>query len=130
MGESVQEVKTYEEYLQLINGDKTGVVGECLHGSDWLLALPHRDTDWFATWCGSCKAISPVFAELSRDNDNLVFFKVDVDEVPEAAEAAGIRALPTFQFYQQGKKVDELVGAHAAKLKGLVAQVPVNPRQE
>ncbi|KAJ3103792.1 hypothetical protein HK100_004144 [Physocladia obscura] len=104
MGGSVQEVKTYEEYLKLINGDKTAV-------------------DWFATWCGPCKVISPVFAELSGGYANLVFLKVDVDEVPEAAEAAGIRAMPTFQFYQQGKKVDELVGANAAKLTELISKV-------
>ncbi|ORY49825.1 thioredoxin [Rhizoclosmatium globosum] len=100
----VVEVKSFEEYTKLINGDKVVVV------------------DWFATWCGPCKVISPVFAELSNEFTNVVFVKVDVDEVPEAAEGAGIRAMPTFQFYQAGKKVDEIVGANPAKLKETIAK--------
>ncbi|KAI9342636.1 thioredoxin 1 [Obelidium mucronatum] len=95
----VTTVKTYDEYNTYISGDKIVVV------------------DWFATWCGPCKAISPIFAQFSDEFKNLVFLKVDVDEVPEAAESAGIRAMPTFQFYQNGKKIDEVVGANQTKLK-------------
>ncbi|KAI8836763.1 Allergen Cop c 2 [Chytriomyces cf. hyalinus JEL632] len=101
---SVVVVSSFEEYEKLIGSEKTAVV------------------DWFATWCGPCKVISPVFAEMAKEYTNLVFVKVDVDEVPEAAEGAGIRAMPTFQFYKSGKKIDELVGANAGKLRELIAK--------
>ncbi|KAJ3238409.1 hypothetical protein HDU81_007890 [Chytriomyces hyalinus] len=100
---SVVVVSSFEEYEKLIGSEKTAV-------------------DWFATWCGPCKVISPVFAEMAKEYTNLVFVKVDVDEVPEAAEGAGIRAMPTFQFYKSGKKIDELVGANAGKLRELIAK--------
>ena len=44
------------------------------------------------------------------------FGKVDVDECPEASEACGISAMPTFQMFVNGKKVDELMGASESKL--------------
>ncbi|KAI8608802.1 thioredoxin [Chytriomyces sp. MP71] len=100
----VQVISSNEEYQRVLQSGKTVIV------------------DWFATWCGPCKAISPVFAQISETIDDIVFIKVDVDEVPEAAGDADISAMPTFQVYQDGKKVDELVGANPAKLKQLVTK--------
>ncbi|KAI8621871.1 thioredoxin-like protein, partial [Chytriomyces sp. MP71] len=72
--------------------------------------------------CGPCGVISPVFAEMAKEYTNVVFVKVDVDVVPEAAESAGIRAMPTFQFYQNGKKIEELVGANPNKLREVISR--------
>ncbi|KAJ3028589.1 UNVERIFIED_CONTAM: Cytoplasmic thioredoxin isoenzyme 2 [Siphonaria sp. JEL0065] len=99
----VVQVKSFDEFNTAINGDKV-VVGEC----------------------GPCKAISPVFAQYADEFKNIVFLKVDVDEVPEAAESAGIRAMPTFHFYQNGKKIEEIVGANPAKLKDAIEKVDKN----
>ncbi|KAJ3413429.1 hypothetical protein HDV05_008070 [Chytridiales sp. JEL 0842] len=79
--------------------------------------------DFFATWCGPCKVISPKFEEFSKQYTSATFIKVDVDEVPEAAEACGIRAMPTFQVYKDGKKVGEVVGADKNKLEAEIAKV-------
>jgi thioredoxin 1 len=46
--------------------------------------------------------------------------KVDVDEVPEVAEEAGVRSMPTFHVYKGGKKVEGMVGAMRSQLEGMV----------
>lgn len=61
--------------------------------------------------------ISPKFEQFSTVYTNVQFVKVDVDEVPEVAETAGIRAMPTFQIFEGGKMVQEIVGADPKKLE-------------
>ena len=57
---------------------------------------------------------------MAEDYPDAVFVKVDVDENSEVAELCGISAMPTFQFYKGGKKVDEFSGADSEKLKAMV----------
>jgi thioredoxin len=75
--------------------------------------------DFHAVWCGPCKAISPVFERLSKQHESstfIVFAKVDVDKVKDVAQECGITAMPTFQFFVGGKKVDEVRGADVQQL--------------
>ncbi|KAL1954378.1 hypothetical protein VTO42DRAFT_1244 [Malbranchea cinnamomea] len=67
--------------------------------------------DCFATWCGPCKAIAPKIEEYSEKYPDVAFYKVDVDEVPDVAQELGVRAMPTFIFFKDGQKVDEVLGA-------------------
>ncbi|PGG97099.1 thioredoxin [Blastomyces parvus] len=67
--------------------------------------------DCFATWCGPCKTIAPRIVELSKSFPSVGFYKVDVDECPDIAQELGVRAMPTFVFFKDGMKVDEVVGA-------------------
>ncbi|EKX50171.1 hypothetical protein GUITHDRAFT_85403 [Guillardia theta CCMP2712] len=67
--------------------------------------------DFFATWCGPCKIISPFFHELSEKYPHVVFAKVDVDQNEETAQSCGISAMPTFQFYKNGNLVHTMRGA-------------------
>jgi len=76
--------------------------------------------DFWATWCGPCKMISPIFEKLSEGKDGH-FYKVDVDEQEEISQEVGIRAMPTFIVFKDGKKSGELVGANPPKLQTLVA---------
>ncbi|XP_075066995.1 thioredoxin-like [Mixophyes fleayi] len=76
--------------------------------------------DFTAIWCGPCKKISPVFEELSEQFPNVLFYKVDVDDAEDVAAECGVRAMPTFQFYKGGQKVEELCGADADKLRTLI----------
>ncbi|KAL3158313.1 hypothetical protein ABBQ38_010557 [Trebouxia sp. C0009 RCD-2024] len=76
--------------------------------------------DFSATWCGPCRMISPYFEELSTKHTGATFIKVDVDAVEAVAQECGISAMPTFQVWKGGQKVDELVGASKDKLNALV----------
>ncbi|KAK2803276.1 thioredoxin trx1 [Onygenales sp. PD_10] len=67
--------------------------------------------DCFATWCGPCKAIAPKIVEYSEKYPQVGFYKIDVDEVPALAQELGVRAMPTFLFFKDGQKVDEVLGA-------------------
>jgi len=76
--------------------------------------------DFFATWCGPCKMVAPHMEEMSKNMDNVVFLKVDVDEVEDITEEYQVQAMPTFIFIKKGEKVDILTGANVEKLKDLV----------
>ncbi|GAQ84515.1 hypothetical protein KFL_001920150 [Klebsormidium nitens] len=77
--------------------------------------------DFWATWCGPCKHIAPVFVELAKQYPHVVFLKVDVDENQDIAQMEDISAMPTFRVYKRGNKIDELIGASKEKLEQLVA---------
>ncbi|KJE96049.1 thioredoxin [Capsaspora owczarzaki ATCC 30864] len=73
--------------------------------------------DFFATWCGPCVRIAPFVDSLSTKYPNAVFLKVDVDKCKSVAQACGIRAMPTFQFFKNGAKIDDMTGADPAGLE-------------
>lgn len=81
--------------------------------------------DCFAEWCGPCKAISPKLEEFSETYTAAKFYKIDVDELSTVAADLGVRAMPTFILYKNGKKVSDVVGANPngleAGIKSLVA---------
>lgn len=57
--------------------------------------------DFFATWCGPCKALAPVLDELAADyqyKDRIDFYKVDIDQEQELAAVFGVRSVPTLLF--------------------------------
>ncbi|GLA26254.1 hypothetical protein AnigIFM63604_010081 [Aspergillus niger] len=78
--------------------------------------------DFWATWCGPCKMISPFFEQLaSRPEFSAIkFAKVDVDTQEEISQECGIRAMPTFIVFKDGQKLDDMAGAHPGGLQGLV----------
>jgi len=79
--------------------------------------------DFWATWCGPCRMIRPVFEKLAgvkEYNDKLKFFSVDVDDQSDIAEEVGIRVMPTFMVFKDGKKVDEMSGAVPVNLTNML----------
>ena len=69
--------------------------------------------DFWAEWCGPCKALSPTIERLASEHaGRLNVFKLDVDANPETPARYGIRGIPTVLFFKDGRLVDQLVGAH------------------
>ena len=67
--------------------------------------------DFSATWCGPCRMMAPVLEEISEKmGDQVSFYNVDVDEVPELAMRYGIQSIPCLLILKEGKAVDQSVG--------------------
>ncbi|GMG07281.1 thioredoxin [Aspergillus oryzae] len=64
--------------------------------------------DFFATWCGPCRMITPAIERLSNENQGVKFYKVDVDGLNTIAADLGIAAMPTFVFFKDGQQIKEL----------------------
>jgi thioredoxin 1 len=67
--------------------------------------------DFFATWCGPCMYMAPIFAETSEKYENVTFVKVDVDHDGGISGYQRVSGLPTFQFFKKGSKISEFSGA-------------------
>ena len=78
--------------------------------------------DFWAAWCGPCRAIAPVLEELAAALEGqVVLMKVNVDESPALAARYGIRSIPTLLFFKKSPLVDRMVGAAPeAVLQGIV----------
>lgn len=84
-------------------------------------AHPHVVVDFYATWCGPCKAMAPVFAGHARDHSpRLAFAKLDVDAVPEVAARYSISTIPTFLCLRDGEVAEEVRSAAPPQLKKAV----------
>jgi thioredoxin 1 len=91
----------------------------------WLVALDERNfdetlavaegvmmVDFWAEWCGPCRAVGPVLEDLARTSGGKVTLgKVNVDENPALAARYGVRSIPTILFVKDGKVKDQVIGA-------------------
>jgi len=75
--------------------------------------------DFWAPWCGPCRAIAPLVEELAVEYDGRIAFgKVNVDENPKSATEYGIRSIPTLLLFKDGKPLTQIVGLRSkAELK-------------
>ncbi|XP_031095689.1 thioredoxin H-type [Ipomoea triloba] len=78
--------------------------------------------DFTASWCGPCRIIAPFLAELAKKLPNVIFVKVDVDELKTIANDWAIEAMPTFMFLREGKILDKVVGVRKDELQNTIAK--------
>ena len=81
----MEQIKTKQEFDQLTNENKNVVI------------------DFYASWCGPCKMLAPIFENVAATTQNVKFVKVNVDEATELASLFGIRSIPTMIYIKEKK---------------------------
>ena len=67
--------------------------------------------DFWAEWCGPCRAVAPILDEIARDHDEVTIVKLNTDENPAITGKLGITSIPTMHVYQNGEIVKTIIGA-------------------
>jgi thioredoxin 1 len=67
--------------------------------------------DFYADWCGPCRALAPIVEEIAHElKDRLKVLKLDVDQNPQTAMQYGVQSIPTLILFKGGKEVERLIG--------------------
>lgn len=67
--------------------------------------------DFWATWCGPCRMVSPIVDEIANERGDLKIGKINIDEQQELASAFQIMSIPTLVMMKEGKVVNQMIGA-------------------
>ena len=93
MSDNIKEVSDEEFESEVLKAKKTVLI------------------DFWAPWCGPCKAITPMVEELANQySEQMTFMKCNIDENPEIPKSYGIKSIPTLMIFKEGKLADTIVG--------------------
>ena len=67
--------------------------------------------DFYATWCGPCRMVSPIVDEIAEERTDVMVGKINVDEEPELAQEFGVMSIPTLVVLKNGAEANRRVGA-------------------
>ena len=71
--------------------------------------------DFWATWCGPCKMLSPELEKIAAENEDVLIVKVDVDEAPDVAVQFEASAIPDIRIFRDGEMVEKIIGYRTAE---------------
>ena len=100
------EINTYEEFLNIIHNNP-----------DKFIFI-----DFFAKWCKPCMKATPVIEQIEKGltDTNILFFKVNIDEICECVDNCSIKSIPKFSLYHLGEEVDSINGFDIKKIGELL----------
>jgi thioredoxin 1 len=100
-------------------------IGDNNFESEVLQSVKPVLVDFWAPWCGPCRAIAPIVEELAKDfGDKVKFTKCNVDENPTTPTKYGIKSIPTLIFFKDGEIQDKVIGIVAkSRLEEMISQV-------
>ena len=79
--------------------------------------------DFYADWCGLCKMVGPLVAQIADEHDDVAVVKVNVDDEMELAEKFGVASIPTIILFKDGKETKKNIGAMSkAQLEEFISE--------
>ena len=90
-------------------------ISDATFETDVLRAEKPVVVDFWAPWCGPCKAVHPILEQLAEETDRIEFVKLDIDEHPVAASRYDVLSIPTVILFDGGLAKEIVIGARPAK---------------
>jgi thioredoxin-like negative regulator of GroEL len=96
------EINNYQEFLNVIHNNENKIVF----------------IDFYAIWCKPCIKVMPLVEQLEKGivSKNIIFFKVNIDEVSECVEICDIKSIPKFSLYKNGDLIESINGFDIEKI--------------